>query len=101
MRTKAQIFALGGHDNTVCAVFAQATVRIPPTALPPRRHCYYSYFATLNARSALFHYATVSDLRCVSQCQRMRSSPRVTVSLCLSWPFGGRPFSVLPRTPKS
>jgi pleiotropic regulator 1 len=26
MRTKAQIFALSGHENTVCSVITQATV---------------------------------------------------------------------------
>ena len=28
MRTKAQVFALSGHENTVCSVITQATVRI-------------------------------------------------------------------------
>ena len=32
MRTKAQVFALSGHENTVCSVITQATVR-PQLAL--------------------------------------------------------------------
>ncbi|CAI5993568.1 unnamed protein product [Closterium sp. NIES-65] len=37
VRTKAQIFALAGHDNTVCSVIAQATATVsalPCTSLP-------------------------------------------------------------------
>lgn len=42
MRTKAQIFCLSGHENTVCAVLTQPTVSY--VALPTKLLCSSSIY---------------------------------------------------------